>query len=689
MDSKTGPKTRVFFDMHFPEWQKLGVANNFDIDELSTSLINSHADSVILFAKCQYGNAYYDTEIGHKHQGLGAVDFLRRMTEKLHAGGKEVIAYYSIAWDEFQAGLHPEWLTKDSAGSSESDEFRWKTLCINSPYRGFVREQLAEIAKNTGVDGFWIDMTIIGSDRCHCQYCTEKFLKNRTVVDKELKSNDVSANDDLLFLNFQYDYIEEFYRETFQMLRQINPDLILMNNYWGYPYSPKSMGSRAVGAQKGVDMLTGEAYTDWTGLEAPEYFSRFLRSVAQGRPFEVLLGRFVNTWDFTRKPFDQLFFECMTVFSHGGVVTIDDQPFYDGTFDQNLYENDLSRIFSTIDRYRYTLEGSRYKYAAVYHSQRTKDIEDQKEFIKEMTGAYRIFRDAHIPVDFLFDENECQELLDEYSVIFLPSVHTLDSNSIERLLAYIEKGGMVIATGSCALAPSFKLIDDGCNDKSVSYILDKDDKSMEYLLVRGTYHRYRKEDTDRKERFQLIEPIVETDKVCFYHNNLPSPYREAGYPVRLEMRKGRGICVFYNQPLARSYAKQPSPGIRQMVLNQVYSVQDNAKYILKAPKRVSSEYYENFEKKTSFIHLAVAGAETSLSCGLLDTMQGNFERPFVYMEQCDRVSNIDIELCTNRYVRSIASIHENNAVAWEQDKSTITIKVDGITLWDVLEVVYE
>jgi len=684
----TEQKTRIFFDMHLPEWNEKQVATRFDVDLLARALVESSAESVILYAKCQYGNAYYDTHVGHKHEGLGSLDFLREMTKRLHAAGKEVIAYYSVAWDEIQAEAHPEWLTVDYSGSRESEEFRWKTLCINSPYRSYVLDQVQEIARETEVDGFWIDMTIIGSGRCYCEYCQKKYKESpyaATIKDLLPRGLERKDND---FLNFRFDYIEELYKELYRLLRTTRSNLKIINNYWGYPYSPLTMGSRAIGAQKEADVVTGEAYTDWTGLESPEFFSRFLRGVAKQRPFEALIGRFVNTWDFTRKPFDQLFFECMTVFSHGGTITLDDEPYFDGSFDTALYTCDLRTIFQTIQKFGHTREGEHQRYAAIYHSQETKIHEDQSNFIKDIVGSYKLLRDAHIPVDFLFDEDATGEHMQAYKVIVLPHVSHLSKTAIANLIQYSKGGGLIVCCGETALSPAlmeYGLQNSGRSEYSLSYILSE----HEYLLVRGHYEGFHADTTACKPDSLIINPINEFSRDEFYHNNLPSPYKESQSPVYVQLKVGSGAILLFNQPIARSYAKQPSKGLRDLVLRLLFKHQGEPEFKLIAPKRVASEVYRDARRKRIYIHLMVAGCDTSLSCGLLDTMQGNFERPYVYLEARDRVGDIQMELLLDGKVNTITSIYEKNQLFWEQQRNRLSIDVDGVSLWDIIEVSYE
>ena len=89
---------RIFFDMHLPDWTQpgqsggdqhdiRGIATRFDPQHLIGEFVRAWIDVAVIFAKCQYGNFYYNTKIGHKHAGLGDLDFLGEMVERAHRAG--------------------------------------------------------------------------------------------------------------------------------------------------------------------------------------------------------------------------------------------------------------------------------------------------------------------------------------------------------------------------------------------------------------------------------------------------------------------------------------------------------------------------------------------------------------------------------------------------------------------------
>src|SRR5690606_14475655 len=92
LDPITGPdsawwqtsRRRVFLDAHTPDWTDLhqrgiaapdfAVLSAVDPREDVDLIADAGADSVVLFAKCQYGNAYYPTTVGRPHAALRGRD---------------------------------------------------------------------------------------------------------------------------------------------------------------------------------------------------------------------------------------------------------------------------------------------------------------------------------------------------------------------------------------------------------------------------------------------------------------------------------------------------------------------------------------------------------------------------------------------------------------------------------------
>lgn len=679
---------RIFFDMHLPDWPETNIANNFDPEHIAESFKKNHVDSVIAYAKCQFGNFYYDTQIGHKHSGLGKTDFFGGMIEACHQRDISVIAYYSVSWDEYVAERHPEWIVRKSDGTQDTDEYRWKTLCINSPYRDIVKSHIKEIMTLVKPDGFWIDMTIIGTDRCYCEHCQKKF--------KELYGFDIPKQGDdnyNVFKTFRYDYIEAFYKELRELVKAMDENVQMANNYWGYPYCSSIVGSRAIGSLQSADFVTGEAYTDWTGLNAPSFFTKYLRGVSQGKPYEALIGRFYNTWDFTAKPFVQLAYEAYTTVANGACVTIDDEPYHDGSIDEDLYDH-IGEIFGNIQKREAYLGGTHKKYAAVFHSIATKDYYHEnsvESFIKSIAGSYKMLRDLHLPVDFVFDENIATEDLKDYKLIILPSVSVLDDESGKALKAYVEAGGTVVLAGACGLyhIEDHQLKEDFTRVNRF-FGLDVEDKgaySLSFMdgfemprvsLVKGEYVKYKKRNDALAH---IVEPICETTKERFYHNNLPSPYNKIDAPACFVSQLGEGKIIAFAQPIFTHYAKQSQLELRKVFKEVVTDTVGAHDVILNGPNRLDIDAWE--KDNQIIIHLLNPNPAMTVCCGIMDAFENSYPRTFEYMDEVIPVYDFEVQVKGTFGKEQITCLDQEHFDVEQREEYTI-IKVKKLELWETI-----
>lgn len=687
-------KRRLFFDMHLPDWPEKGVAGNFNPREIVEVFSRSNIDSVILYAKCQYGNFYYNTEIGYKHRGLGDIDFFNDVKKGLTRNGIKVIAYYSVSWDEKMASEHPEWRVRNPEGHFGAREFRWKTLCVNSPYRDVVKSHLKEIAQKTTPDGFWIDMTIIGSDSCYCSYCQGKYhnLFGRNIP----KSNE--DPDYLNFIQFRYDYIEEFYSEIRDLIKEIKPEIQITFNYWGYPYSSSENGSRAIGALSSTDFVTGEAYTDWTGLNAPSFFTRFLRGAALGKPYEVLIGRFINTWDYTKKSREQLAFEAYSVVAHGGTVTIDDEPYHNGSLDLGLYR-EIEEIYGEIKRRELYIKGRPSRFSAIYHSQKSKDYyfeQGNEEFIRSQAGAFKMMRDLHFPLDFVFDEAFSRVDFSTFKVIILPSVAILSREEMESLCRYIEEGGVVIGAGPVSISEIkngqsfenlsllneiFGISSHGLSSFSMSYMRHPDFPDRD-ILVKGKYVRY---SDIGFVHVPVVDPICETTSESFFHNNLPSPHKLTDYPAVLQKKIGKGTLILFAQPVFSHYGKQNQKELRMIVKNLISESAGLPAVRFECPARVDVSVMEG--EGELIVHLLNPNPGIPVCCGLMDPFEGAYPRTFEYMDEILPVSDIKILINSNKVkVYSVETVGEKNSVHWNSEKGDTIIRLEKLNLWETIKV---
>src|ERR1700722_1175133 len=98
--------TGVHLDYHFPEWDPY-ILSKADGADMIRKIAATKAEMVVVYSKCHYGNAYYNTAVGHKHLNLGEKDLLREWVTEARRQKLTVLAYYSVDRDAWAGQQHP------------------------------------------------------------------------------------------------------------------------------------------------------------------------------------------------------------------------------------------------------------------------------------------------------------------------------------------------------------------------------------------------------------------------------------------------------------------------------------------------------------------------------------------------------------------------------------------------------
>lgn len=166
---------------------------------------------LLCMTKDAMGTSYYNTRFGRKNRMLDG-DMVGEIVEHCRRREIKIVGYYNVSLDDYLSAEHPDWRQCDASGNSEL-LFRYYTaLCLNSPYREIVRNQLDELAGKYAISGLWLDITYIFDGRCFCTWCREKF---RETFGREMNSEAPPGSEDFRLLrefrlNTRYDYLKEF-----------------------------------------------------------------------------------------------------------------------------------------------------------------------------------------------------------------------------------------------------------------------------------------------------------------------------------------------------------------------------------------------------------------------------------------------------------------------------------------------
>lgn len=593
-------RRRVFFDSHTPDWSdpnqrghapfaEFPLLSEVDPQRDLEVLAEAGVDSVVLFAKCQYGNAYYPTTVGRQHSALEGRDLFGEQLAAAHERGLRVIAYYSNMWDTAQADANPDWalVPAESRGSTG----RWPALCLLSGYRELALDQVREIAKRYPIDGLWSDILTAGP--CVCYRCEAAFQ----VEYGHSIPKDRSDDGWLDLVHFSQKILRDYLEEQRAVLLEERPDSALIPNYYATTFVDAVIGLSTEHLSL-ADIGSSEGYTDWHGLGFPSFASRYIEAGVLGRPSEVLVSRFVHTWDFTLRSPAQLRFEAFSVAAHGSAVSLDDQPYATGALEPEVYRR-LAPVYERIDERSPWLDGfTPEPYAALYASQTSRELESllgapendsvgeqsaqfpqseprsaASDLVAAVTGSFRSLVEAHLPVAFLDERPQSLARLSDFKVVVLPDVLSISLDEAQALRAFVADGGGLVTTGPTGIRdssgallehstledllgvsfgqpgtftfPYVRLVDDALLQELGTWPLPH------YGRVRVLEHLA----SDVTVLARRTDPILETDDVTYWHNNQPAPGPESDDPIIVERPYGKGRVIVSTARLGNNRAR--------------------------------------------------------------------------------------------------------------------------------------
>ena len=158
-------KSRFDPEAYAEAWAKIGFE--------SVTLLTVHHDGHYL-----YPSAHTSARPGR--------DFFGEQVAACRKRGIRVIAYYSLSLNSLVGSEHPEWRVRDAHDRVLVPDhkyfFHYHWLCVNSPFREFVRAQFRELAERYDIDGYYLDILYLpphppacdlvqGQETCFCAHC--------------------------------------------------------------------------------------------------------------------------------------------------------------------------------------------------------------------------------------------------------------------------------------------------------------------------------------------------------------------------------------------------------------------------------------------------------------------------------------------------------------------------------------
>lgn len=426
---------QIHLDFHTsPCIDDVGV--RFDAEQFASTLENARVDSITCFAKCHHGMFYYRSKKFESriHPGLHGRDLLREQIEACHRRGIRVPVYISVQWDHLTAMEHPEWLCVDINGAiigageengvqSPCEAGFYYTLCVNSPYRDLLKEQVKDVLQTLPeVDGLFFDIVL--PQPCVCNHCKAGMLK--TGLKPHLEADR---------MRYARQMINAFEADMTAFIRSYHKTCSIF-------YNSSHIGT---GHRESKDAYTHFELESlpsgpWGYMDFPVTV-RFARNL--GLDCLAHTGKFHTAWgDFhSFKNLAALEFECFNMLSLNAKCLIGDQLEPNGALSKPVYDL-IGSVYARVEEKEPWCRGAR----AVTDI----GVLTPEEFYgaaagslpQSLLGVSRMLQES----GHQFDVIDSQSDFGLYKLIVLPDDILTNAPVAQKITDYLKSGGAVIAS---------------------------------------------------------------------------------------------------------------------------------------------------------------------------------------------------------------------------------------------------
>ncbi len=430
------PFRQVHLDFHTSE-DIPSIAADFDPQVFAETLAGAHVNSINLFARCHHGWMYYDSQRfpDRVHPHLAKKNLLKEQIEACHARGIRAPIYITIQWDHHSANTHPEWLTLGADGKPISfngplEAGFYRYLCVNSPYRDFIKAHTQEVLETLPVDGLWFD--IVQPVECICQHCRKQ------MIEQGLEPSDAAHR-----RAFALRSINAFKRDLTAFVRQFNPDCLIF-------YNAGHIGPRHRAVADAYTHFELESLPSggWGYIHFP-LTMRYARSL--GLECIGMTGKFHTAWgDFhSYKNPAALQYEVFNMLALAAKCCVGDQLHPSGAISQPTYDL-IGSVYAEVEaKEPWCVDALPLTDIGVltpeeFHGGSLSDLPPA------LIGAVRMLTEC----GFQFDVLDSFSDFERYKLLILPDVIPVEGDLAGKLKTYLAHGGHLLLSYRSGLDPA-------------------------------------------------------------------------------------------------------------------------------------------------------------------------------------------------------------------------------------------
>ncbi len=445
---------RAVIDMHIPDWDP-AFLSQFDPEQYADMLVKSQAQSVVCYCQSHVGLFNFPTEVGTPHAAFANRNMMQEMIAACHARNVAVQLYCSLIFDRTAADQHPDWRMRTWEGKIQGEGGRHGVMCINSPYREYVRAFVTEICQKFEFEGIRFDMTF-WPWLCFCEHCENRF--SHEVGGEIPRVIDWFDPRWVAFQRKREAWLVEFAAIATSTVREQRPQASVEHQSSTFPLNWMFGVTAPLASQN--DFLQGDFYGD--SLQG-SFVRKLLEDLTPNRPFGYETSFSVSLQDHTaRKPAPLLAAKAAAAIADQAAFVFIDAIDPIGTVNPHPHER-MGEVFEQFLPYYTELGGDRVADIAIYYSPESKfdpatngrpvsnpDTSDSHTH-SSMQAARALLR-HHLPWKVV-TRHSLEDLIGSTSVklLILSNVHMLDAAECDLIRKFVEAGGALYASGGTSL----------------------------------------------------------------------------------------------------------------------------------------------------------------------------------------------------------------------------------------------
>jgi len=394
-------------------------------------------------------------------------DFFRRYLEEARKADFRVLVYFNVhAHPPSFAEEHPDWIQRRPNGSMINNLYGFRVgPCVNSPYREWAFNHIRKVVGSFDVDGVFLDGPCYYPGACYCEHCREKF---RERYGEDLPKWESWGDPSWVkFLEFRYDSIAEFLRDSRRALEEVNPEAIIYMNASGlWPAWPNARDNRRLskhqhllGAEGGFVFYTRPSDVPYWKAGAT---AKMLETQSGGIPTVIFIAGDHKPWDKYPLAENEVRVLIADTVANGA------NPWYSIQGNVEAAAEMMRFLEEHEDYYEGTVSAAKVglvwssKTADFYGSEvpeidflppgsKVSRAEVLRNFSDAFSGFYEALLRSHIPFDVIDDLTLREGVPEKYHVVVLPNIACISDKEAVNLKRFAEDGGNVVATFETSL----------------------------------------------------------------------------------------------------------------------------------------------------------------------------------------------------------------------------------------------